>query len=86
MKCCAPTTTRRGIPESPKHKEQSPKQHKYQTQRKAHENNDLTRYGLNVYVLGAIKERLYYFGRSITMDAAPLSIKRAATFLGTTKP
>ena len=39
---------------------------------KAHENNNLTRFGLNAYVLGAMKERFNCFGKSITILAAPL--------------
>ena len=56
------------------------------TSEKEHEKQRLTRFGLDAYVLGAMKERFNFFGRSITMDATPLSIKRAATFVVTTKP
>jgi len=34
-----------------------PKQHKYQTQRRVHEKQRLMRFGLDAYVLGAMKER-----------------------------
>ena len=81
------TTTKRGIPESPKHEEQFQNSTKSNTREKTHANNDLTRFGLNAYVPGAIKERLYYFGRSITILAAPLISKELQFFFQhTTKP
>ena len=55
------TTTRRGIHESPKHKEQSQNSTNIKSRERTHANNDLTRFGLNAYVLEAIRERLYYF-------------------------
>ena len=49
------TTTRRGISESPKHEEQFQNSTKSNTRERTHANNDLTRFGLNAYVPGAIK-------------------------------
>ena len=65
-KCCAndnnPTEESLNLPST---KNKFPKQHKCHKPEKAHENNNLTRFGLNAYVLGAMKERSYCFGRRL---------------------
>ena len=57
--CCAPTTTRRGSPRSPKHEEQFQIAAQIsQTQRK-NTKQRLTRFALVAYVLGVRKESFY---------------------------
>ena len=65
------TTTRRECPRSPKHRRTNiTKQHKLTIPEKSTENTDLTRFGLDAYVLGARKgEGFIDFNKSITLTA-----------------
>ena len=58
--CCANDNNQKRNPLNLPSKKNNPKQHKYQTPEKAHANNNLTRFGLDAYVLGARKGEGFY--------------------------
>jgi len=69
------TTTWWESPESPTHKEQSQiAQNNYQKKAQAQTNN-LTRFGLNAYVLGAIEKEINLLGRWLQLLAVSLSAR-----------
>ena len=63
----------------------NPKQHKNKHQEKAHANNDLTRFGLNAYVPGAIKREINYLEDDYNASSFS-DLKRAPDFPAFAKP
>jgi len=75
------TTTNRGFHKSPKHRELSQNSTKQSPEKEHTQTTNLTRFGLNAYVLGAIRESFNCYGRRLQWLPASLNARELQPFL-----